>query len=146
MTVTERILPALMAVVYGALLIAAWGFTSLLTDTDVITEPDAGPLLGPAMGLAAILVTWAWLGRVRAGGGVWWLALGAAASSWFVMLIVGGVGYSLTRGDFTWVLLFAGKYAISLYLLVPAVLAGVVVVLARVLTGRSPGAKSFDPR
>jgi hypothetical protein len=146
MAVTERILPALMAVVYGALLIAAWGFTSLLTDTDVITEPDAGPLLGPAMGLAAVLVTWAWLGRVRAGGGAWQLALGAAASSWFIMLLVGGVGYSLTRGAFTWVLLFAGKYAASLYLLAPAVLAALIVVLARLLIGRSPGAKSFDPR
>ena len=146
MSVTARILPALMAVVYGALLIATWGFTSLLTDTDVTSEPDAGPLLGPAMGLAAVLVTWAWLGRVRAGGGVWQLALGAAASSWFTMLVVGGVGYSLTRGDFTWVLLFAGKYAASPFLLVPAVFAGLTVVLARALVGRSPEAKSFDRR
>ena len=146
MSVTERILPALMAVVYGALLIAAWGFTSLITDTDVITEVDAGPLLGPAMGLAAVLVTWASLWRVRAGGGVWQLGVLAAASSWFAMLIVGGIGYSLTRGDFTWLLLFAGKYAVSPFLLVPAVLAGVVVVLEKPLIGRSPGAKSFDPR
>ena len=146
MSVTERILPALMAVVYGAILIAAWGFTSLITDTDVITEVDAGPLLGPAMGLAAVLVTWACLWRVRAGGGVWQLALVAAASSWFVMLLVGGIGYSLTRGELAWVVLFAGKYAASPFVLVPAVLAGVVVALEKPLIGRSPGAKSFDRR
>jgi len=146
MTVTERILPAFMAVVYGALLIASWGFTSLITDTDVITEVDAGPLLGPAMGLAAVLVTWAGLWRVRAGGWVWQLALLSAASSWLVMVLVGGIGYSLTRGDFTWVLLFAGKYAASPFLLVPAVLAGVIVALEKPLIGRSPQAKSFDRR
>lgn len=146
MSTTERILPALMAVVYGSLIIAAWGFTSLLTDTDVISEPDAGPLLGPAMALAAILATWLCLGRVRHVQGVWGLAAAAAASAWLAMLVVGAVGYSLTRGDPTWLLLFAGKYALSAYLLVPALLAAIMVVLTRVLTGRSPGAKSFDRR
>ena len=146
MGTTERVLPALMAVVYGALLIAAWGYTSLLTDTDVISEPDAGPLLGPSMAAGSILVTWAWLSRVRKRRGVWGLAVAAAASSILVMLLVGGIGYSFTRGDFSWVVLFAGAHAASLYVLVPAVFAGIVVVLTRVLAGRSPGAKSFDRR
>ncbi len=146
MSTTERILPALMAVVYGAALITTWGFTSLATDTDVIGEKDAGPLLGPAMAAGAILVTWGWLLRLRKAARVWGIAVLAAASSWFAMLVVGGLGYAVTRGELIWILLFAGRYAPSPFLLLPAVLAAVVVAATRALTGRSPGAKSFDRR
>lgn len=146
MTASERILPALMAVVYGAALIATWGFTSLALDADVIAEPDAGPLLGPAMAAGAIAATWAWLARLRTAAGPWGIAVLAAASSWFAMLAIGSVGYAATRGETTWMLLFAGRYAPSPFLLLPAVLAGVVVIVTRVIAGRSPEARSFDRR
>ena len=146
MTPTERIYPALMAVVYGASLIATWGFTSLALDADVIAEPDAGPLLGPAMAAGAILVTLAWLSRVRTAARTWGIPVLAAASAWFVMLLVGSLGYAATRGEPAWALLFAGRYAASAFLLLPAVLAGVVVVIAAALVGRSPEARSFDRR
>lgn len=135
-----------MAVVYGSLLIATWGFTSLALDADVIGEKDAGPLLGPAMGAGAVLVTWAWLVRAGRRARPWGSAVLAAASAWLVMLVVGGIGYAVTRGEAAWVLLFAGRYAPSPFLLLPAVLAGIIVVIAGVLSGRSPGARSFDPR
>jgi len=135
-----------MAVVYGAALIATWGFTSLVIDVDVIAENDAGPLLGPAMAAGAILATWGWLVRLRRADGPWGIAVLAAASSWFAMLAIGSIGYAVTRGEPTWLLLFAGAHASSPFLLLPALLAGVVVVVTRVLTGRSPEAKSFDRR
>ena len=143
---TERILPVLMAVVYGAALIATWGFTSLALDADVISEKDAGPLLGPAMAAGAIVVTWAWLMRQRKGGRPWGASVLAAASVWFVMVAVGGIGYAVTRGEPAWALLFAARYAPSPFVLLPAVLAGVVIVVSAVLAGRSPQARSFDRR
>ncbi|WP_156370124.1 DUF6121 family protein [Frigoribacterium sp. Leaf164] len=52
-----RAVSALMGtVLFAALLIATAGFESLLLDRDVISEPDAGTLLGPAMAAAALLV------------------------------------------------------------------------------------------
>jgi len=146
MAATERILPALMAVVYGSALIATWGFTSLVLDADVIAEHDAGPLLGPAMAAGAVLVTWAWLSRVRKAARPWGVPVLAAVSAWFVMLAIGSLGYAATAGEPAVVLLFAGRYAPSPFLLLPAVLAGVTVVLAAVLAGRSPQARSFDRR
>jgi hypothetical protein len=135
-----------MAVVFGAALIATWGFTSLVLDADVIGEPDAGPLLGPAMAAGSILTTWAWLTRLRGDAGSWMIAVLAAASSWFVMLAVGSIGYAVTRGEVAWILLFAGRYAPSPFLLLPAALAAVVVVVTKVIAGRSPQARSFDRR
>lgn len=135
-----------MAVVYGACLIAAWGFTSLALDADVIEEKDAGPLLGPAMAAGATLVTWAWLARARKAARPWGIPVLATASVWFVMLAVGSLGYAATRGEPAWVLLFPGRYAASLFLLLPALLAGIVCVVTAVLSGRSPQARSFDRR
>jgi hypothetical protein len=142
----DRLLPVLMAVTYLAAVIAAWGITSLMTNTDVITEPDAGPLLGPSMAAAATVVTWIWLSRLRTARSVLGIAALAAVSTWFAMILVGGIGYSITKGDFTWLLLFGGKYAVSPYVLVPALLSALAVVLSKALTGRSPRAKSFDRR
>lgn len=146
MATTERVLPALMAVVYGASLIATWGFTSLALDADVIAEKDAGPLLAPAMALGAILATWGWLVRCLRPARPWGTPVLAAASAWAVMLAVGSIGYAITAGEAAWALLFAGRYASSPFLVLPAVLAGVIVVVTTVLAGRSPGARSFDRR
>lgn len=141
-----RLFPLLMAVVYAAALIATWGFTSLALDADVIAEKDAGPLLGPTMATGAILVTLAWLMRQRKIARVWGASVLAAASVWFVMVAVGSVGYAVTRGEAGWLLLFAARYAPSAFVLLPAALAGIVVVVSAVLAGRSPEARSFDRR
>ena len=137
----SRGLPSvLVAVGYGALVIAAWGIASLVLDQDVMHYSDAGPLLGPAMALGAMLVTFGWVVRVRKIGGVVLCAVGATASTWLVMIAVGAVGYTITRGVVAWLLLFAGDYAASAFVLAPAILAGLVVLA----TGaRSPRAKPF---
>ncbi|HSP76614.1 MAG TPA: DUF6121 family protein [Cryobacterium sp.] len=45
------------AVLLAALLVAAFGMISLLADTDVISDPKAGPLVGPLMTAAAVVLT-----------------------------------------------------------------------------------------
>jgi hypothetical protein len=137
----NRGLPSvLVAVTYGALIVGSWGLASLLLDQDVMHYPDAGPLLGPAMALGAMAVTLGWVVRVRKRGGIVVCAVGAAASVWLVMLVVGAVGYTFTRGVLAWLLLFAGDYAASAFVLAPAILAGLVVFATGVL---SPRAKPF---
>ena len=137
---TRGLPSVLVAVTYGALIIAAWGVASLVLDEDVMHYPDAGPLLGPAMALGAMVVTLGWVVRVRKSGGIALCAVGAAASTWLVMLSVGAVGYTITRGVLAWLLLFAGDYAASAFVLAPAILAGLVVFATGVL---SPRAKPF---
>lgn len=46
----------MVTVLYGAILLALDGFVSLLTDRDVIQEPDAGPLVGPIMAVVALSI------------------------------------------------------------------------------------------
>jgi len=137
----NRGLPSvLIAVTYGALIIGAWGVTSLVLDEDVMRYPDAGPLLGPAMALGAMAATLGWVVGVRKGWGVGVCAVGAATSSWLAMLVVGAFGYMVTRGVLGWALLFAGQYAASAFVIVPAILAGLVVLVTGAL---SPRAKPF---
>jgi hypothetical protein len=144
--VDPRAAPLLVGVVYGASIIAAWGFTSLILDNDVVTKRDAGPLLGPAMALGATVSTVLWLLGAwrRAGSGAVLASLAAATSAWFVLLVVAGLGYSITKGEFVWLLLLPATYAASPFALVPALLAGATVGAASVVWRRSVMAKSFD--
>lgn len=132
----------LVAVTYGALVIGAWGVTSYILNQDVMRYSDAGPLLGPAMALGAMSTTLGWVVRVRKGSGVVVCAVGAAASAWLVMLVVGAVGYTVTKGVLAWLLLFGGYYATSAFVIVPAILAGLLVLGTGVLSLR---AKPFAP-
>lgn len=119
------LLPVLATATYLAALIALWGFTSLILDRDVIVEPDAGPLLGPAMAVAACAVTWVAIVRQR--GAALGRALAAAASVYVVMLVVGAVGYMLTRGQLAWLVLFPGNHALSPFVIGAGLLSGVTV-------------------
>ena len=133
----SRALWVMTTITYGALLICAWGFTSLVRDEDVVAYSDAGPLLGPAMALAATLTVGGWIRRAGRLGGVALSAVGAAASSWFALLLVGALGYTLTRGSLAWLLLFASDYATSAFTLVPAGLAAVLVGVVAALAERT---------
>ena len=123
----SRALWLMITITYGALLICAWGFTSLVRDEDVMRYSDAGPLLGPAMALAATLTVGGWIRRASRSGGALLSAVGAAASAWFALVLVGALGYTMTRGSLAWLLLFAGDYATSAFTLVPALIAGLLV-------------------
>ena len=134
----ERQLPSvLVAVTYAALVIGAWGLTSLVRDEDVMHYADAGPLLGPSMATGATLTTLAWVVKVRKGGGLVVAGLGAAASAWLAMLVIGAAGYTLTKGVLAWLVLFSASYAVSPFTLIPAALAGLVVVVTGALRPRA---------
>ena len=137
----NRQLPSvLVAATFTALVIGSWGLTSLLRDEDVMRYADAGPLLGPSMAVAATLTTWGWVVRVRKVGAPVVAGAAAAASAWLAMLLVGAVGYTVTRGALAWLLLFPASYALSAFTLVPAVLAGALVAVTGALSAR---ARSF---
>lgn len=125
-------LPVLATVTYLAAVIALWGGLSLLLDRDPVDYRDAGPLLGPAMVAAACAVTWVALWRIthtRA----WAWVLVALAGSLVAMLLVGAAGYAITRSDAAWLLLAAGHFALSPFVLAAAVLSGVTTALVRLV-------------
>lgn len=124
------LLPVLAAVTYLAALIALWGVTSLLLDSEVVDYPDAGPLLGPALAAAASVVTWAALWRTSRARSFSWVAA-APAASYVLMLLVGAAGYALTRGEAGWALLAAGHFATSPFVIGAAVLSALTVLVVR---------------
>jgi len=121
-------LPVLATATYLASLIALWGFTSLVLDEDVITDPDAGVLLGPSMAAAATLVVLAALWRLRARPAAGWTAVAASTGVYGAMLIVGLAGRTLATGTPAAGLVFAARYATSPFVVLPALAAGVTVV------------------
>jgi len=153
-------------VLYVATVITSSAIEALVLDRDVVAEPDAGTLLGPAMVVSAGLVVLLTLFRAAAladaaegtapevrgtfpaqpaspvraartdddapphdgrAPRLLAAALTAAVLVWAVMLVVGGAGYALTRGEAVWALLFASRYALSPFVLGAAVLAALVV-------------------
>jgi uncharacterized membrane protein len=129
-----RVLAILTTVTYGAAVIALWGFTSLALDVDAITQRDAGPLLGPAMVLAACVVTFVSVRRVLGRATPTGSAAIAAASAYVVVLAVGAIGYSVSRADLTWLVIFPGGYALSPFVLGAAMLSGITVLTAWAVT------------
>jgi hypothetical protein len=130
-------LPVLAAVTYAAAVIALWGFVSLALNVDAIAQRDAGPLLGPAMVLGAIVVTFVALLRVRARKSPTAAALVSVASVYVVMLAIGALGYAIIRADVSWLVLFVGAYALSPFVVGAALLSGVAVVAVWAATRRA---------
>ncbi|PZF57366.1 hypothetical protein DEJ23_07730 [Curtobacterium sp. MCSS17_008] len=126
------LIATMTSVLFIALVIAVTGFEALLADVEAIAQPDASPYLGPAMVVGAgVVVFLATASGVREGNpGV--TALVAAAGTYLVMLGVGSVGYALTRGDGTELLVFPAGAALS-----PFVVGSVVVALLCVVGGIS---------
>ena len=132
-----RMLPVLAAVTYAAAVIALWGFVSLALNVDAIAQRDAGPLLGPAMVLGAVVVTFVAMLRVVRRGSPTGAALASAASVYVVMLGIGAVGYTIVRADVSWLVLFVGGYALSPFVLGAALLSGITVVVVWAVTRRA---------
>jgi hypothetical protein len=123
------LLPVLAAVVYVAAVVAGWGILSLLLDRDVIDYPDAGPLLGPAMALGGGVVTWLvlWRRPVRAFAAV---AI-AGFGTYLAVILIGSVGYTVTRADLTWMLLAGAHFALSPFVAAAAGLSALTVLAVR---------------
>ena len=131
-----RLVPVLVAVGYLAVVIALWGMLSLALDRDAIEEADAGPLLGPSMAAAGFVVAALGLWSLRRRRTLLAPTLAAVASVYVVMLVVGGVGYAITRGELVWLLLFPARYAASPFVLGAALLAGLSIVFLWLVTVR----------
>ena len=132
-----RMLPVLAAVTYAAAVIALWGFVSLALNVDAIAQRDAGPLLGPAMVLGAVVVTFVAMLRVVRRVSPTGAALASAASVYVVMLGIGAVGYTIVRADVSWLVLFVGGYALSPFVAGAALLSGIAVVAVWAVTRRA---------
>ncbi len=131
----SRGLLAIMATVtHLGLVVLTIGIVSYASNRDVIVEQDAGTLLGPAMVLAAMAVVFLTLARsfgVAERDGVTPRilppAVVAAVVAFVAMLLVGSGIYALERGEAVWLVLFAGRYASSAFVVVSAVWAAAVV-------------------
>ncbi|MCX7523194.1 DUF6121 family protein [Microbacterium sp. STN6] len=123
------------AVLYVALVIAAFGFISLAANVDVIGERDAGVVVGPVMvatSAVVVLVSLISIGvripperqRISIGGSV---GVGIAALIGYVG--IGSAVYAAGRGDPIAFVLFAARNLISPFALGAAALAAIVAFL-----------------
>ncbi|AMM19780.1 hypothetical protein AX769_05975 [Frondihabitans sp. PAMC 28766] len=153
---SRGLLVFMATVTHFALVVLTAGLIFYVTDDDVIVERDAGTLLGPAMVLGSMATVFFALARrfgvedrdVREGSGadgvrhrrILPLALLTALASYVLMLVIGSLIYSFERNEAVWLVLFAGRYSHSPFVVVTSIWAGVVVtvflVLARVETAR----------
>ncbi len=130
----QAILTALMAAVfYGALLGAAYGIISLVTNQDVITVRDVGPLLGPIMAATAcVLVFVSVLLSLRPRGDSprlpWLRAVMTALIVYLFGPVVGGVIVMFDRGDG-----FAGLFFFAQSVTGPFIAASALAVIPVVL-------------
>ena len=114
------LLPTLASVVYLASVVALWGILSLVLDREVVDYPDAGPLLGPAMAAAAVVVTWLTLLRGRRSRSPWPAVVAATLLSAAGMLAVAAVGYAPAA---------AAHFALGPFVPGAAVLAGITALV-----------------
>ncbi|WP_411722333.1 DUF6121 family protein [Mycetocola sp.] len=139
-------------VLYFALVVCAFGFVSLLTDTDVVPQADAGPLVGPiATGSAVGTVLLYLLGIGRryernlheaislSIGDPVRLPLGRSVLigivSYVVYVLVGGFAYSVVTAEIFSIVLFAAGSALSGFAISVGVLAAAISVAYMLVLG-----------
>ena len=127
---------AIMAVVgNAALLVFAYGFISLIIDRDVIEEPDAGPLVGPAMVVTTCaVVLWFVLRRKPRGLGL--RALAAALGTVIAGPAVGAVVYGIVRDEIGVLPVFFGRNILSPFVLCSGLIAALIVAAAGFVENR----------
>jgi Family of unknown function (DUF6121) len=140
------VLAGFAAALYLALVVCAYGFVSLLTDVEVIADPDAGLLVGPAIVGASVAALLLYLGRSLADPSrTARITLLAAVWTWCAAVIVAVVGYAIATGTVLAALLFGLGFGVGWFgLLIPA-LAAVVAWLAA-LVARAQEAGADRPR
>lgn len=120
-------------VLYGALLGCAYGFISLLTGRDVISEPDVGPLIGPVMAAAAcVLVFVSVLMSLRPRSGPlrlqWARAVTTSLAVYLLGPTVGAILVTVTHGNVFSALLFFTANATGPFVIASAILAAPVIL------------------
>jgi hypothetical protein len=126
-------------VLFAALLVAAFGMISLVTNRDVIADRSVGPLVGPAMTVAVVLLVLVMLlvlgvntppekQRVAVG-----FALATGVAAFVLYLLVGAFLVTLGSGDAVAGVLFAGALLGSPFAVTVGVLAFVVTLAYSIL-------------
>lgn len=123
----------MVAVLYAAALVAVDGILSGILDRDVISETDAGPLVGPIMAFAAMCVVFisVLFGLRPVPGGIRMSVIRAIATAGFVYVLgpaVGAIVYVFGRE-----LLLSGSDFFLKYLTSPFVAASAVLAFIAVL-------------
>jgi len=130
--------PIFATAAYLAGLIALWGFTALILDRDVIDYPDAGLFLGPSMAVTGCAIAFIGSWRVRRSPAPVIYGLFTALIAYAVILLVGAIGYSIVRANFGVIPAAALHFGISPFMIGAALLCGVVVAGAGVVTRPRP--------
>jgi hypothetical protein len=125
---------ALVAVLYGAILLAIDGFVSLIADRSVIVERDAGPLVGPIMAVVALAVVFvSVLGGLRPSAGRTSVPVGraivTAALVYLLGPLAGALVYMLGAANAVGGALFFLEYLGSPFVIAAALLALVPILL-----------------
>lgn len=129
------ILAIFAAVLYLALVVAALGLISLATNLDVIIEPDAGPLVGPSMAGAAVVLVFIMMltlgistrpERQRVAVG---FAFAAGIAAIGIFIAVGALLYAAGDGQPFHVLTFSASMLLSPFTLAVGILAFIVVLV-----------------
>jgi signal transduction histidine kinase len=144
-TPDPRIIAVFGVIAWIAAVVATFGLLSLILDVDVISQAQAGPLLGPVMVVAGAVVLGLLLVRVqtaRQGPGISFV--GATAAVYITMLFVGGIVYTAITADLLQLLFFPFGYSASPFIVAAAVLAGLTAIAVLAVEGR--GEKGGRPR
>jgi hypothetical protein len=139
------LLAAIMAaILYGALLVCAYGFISLFSGRDVISQPDVGPLIGPVMVfVACALVFLSALLSLRPRGGPlrlpWARAITTGLAVYLLGPLVGAVLVTLSRGDVFSALLFFADNVTGPFVVASGIVAIPVLLATPLLAGSTKG-------
>ncbi|QHC67537.1 DUF6121 family protein [Rathayibacter oskolensis] len=132
-------LAAFAAFLYLALVVCAFGVSSLLLDADVVPERDAGPLLGPvsvAVCVLAVLLAMITLAARPRVTRVLGPSLLTGVVAYALFLLTGGALYGLGTGDPAAILGYVLDHAATVFALAAGVLAAAVVALFLLLLAR----------
>ena len=147
-----RLVAAFAAALFLALAVAASGMISLLTNREVLTETDAGPLVGPIMFAVAVLALYVQLVALGSRepsrrGSTIISALVAGVVVYFLFLLAGSTLYSLGKGRPLPGLLFFGSNALGPFAPAVGVIAIVVAFAYLILLSyRDSGGVRQTPR
>ncbi|HEV7624205.1 MAG TPA: DUF6121 family protein [Amnibacterium sp.] len=136
----RRLTAVLVALGWGAAVVAANGFVSLFTGLEVDPLRNAGPLVVPVAVVAALVALLVRL--LRAHDRTGWLPLECGALVYLVQLAVGAAVYLLLRGSPADGVLWIATQAASPFQLADTVLALVAgLIMLLVLRAQAAGAR-----
>lgn len=119
-----------------ALIIAVDGVLSLVTDRDVIVEPDAGPLVAIAMAVTVCALVFGLCLR-RVPTAIAWRVVVAALGAVVLAPLAGSVVYALVRSEPAAAIVFFGRYVLDQFVIVTALIAASVVLAHALVPVRS---------